>query len=168
MKYTHLELSSLKDGSVVIDEDLSLSAEQFNLPLRLRKLSDVVVEGQGQFDREHQLFYVSGVVSGLMIVPCAITLEDIEYPFESPFNAVYSFDPTEDEGVLLAVDDTVDVMDVVFDEILSEIPLKVVKEGLSEYPRGEGWEVVREDEYEAAKKQEPDPRLVKLKEFIDK
>lgn len=45
-----------------------------------------------------------------------------------------------------------------------EVPHKVVKEGV-EYPKGKGWEVVTEDDFNASKKNAIDPRLAKLKEF---
>lgn len=168
MKFAHSELSTIKDGHIVFDEKLDLSAQVFGLSSRLRDLQQVRVEGEGRFDSAHQLFYVNGVLSGLMIVPCAITLEDVDYPFVIPFNAIYSFEPSEDEGIINAEDDEIDLMPLFYDEILTEIPLKVVKPGLKEYPKGEGWEVVREDEYEAARKSRIDPRLEKLKEFNDK
>ena len=46
-----------------------------------------------------------------------------------------------------------------------EVPLKVVKEGIKEYPKGDGWEVVKEEDYTKSKKDDIDPRLAKLKEF---
>ena len=47
--------------------------------------------------------------------------------------------------------------------ILMEVPLKVVKEGLIEYPKGNGWEVVRESDQ--VEERPIDPRLAKLKDF---
>ena len=48
---------------------------------------------------------------------------------------------------------------------MMEVPLKIVKEGLTQYPKGDGWEVVKEEDYIKEKSKEIDPRLAKLKEF---
>ena len=58
-----------------------------------------------------------------------------------------------------------ELLPVVFQLILMEVPLKVVKEGIKEYPKGKDWEVVKEEDYQKEKRKEIDPRLAKLKEF---
>jgi len=35
-----------------------------------------------------------------------------------------------------------------------EVPLKIVKEGLTQYPKGDGWEVVKEEDYIKEKSKE--------------
>ena len=42
---------------------------------------------------------------------------------------------------------------------------RLLKEGIKEYPKGNGWEVIREEDYIKSKKDEIDPRLAKLREF---
>ena len=46
-----------------------------------------------------------------------------------------------------------------------EVPLKVVKPGNITYPKGDGWEVMKEEDYRKEEKPAMDPRLAKLKEF---
>ena len=100
-----------------------------------------------------------------MIVPCSITLEDVEYDFHTKSLEVFSFDKTEDEDVHEVKGDVVELLPVIFQLILMEVPLKVVKEGIKEYPKGDGWEVVKEEDYTKSKNDDIDPRLAKLKEF---
>ena len=57
-----------------------------------------------------------------------------------------------------------DLNPLIFQLILSQVPLKVVKEVI-EYPKGDGWEVLKEEDYIKSKSQVTDPRLEKLKEF---
>ena len=78
---------------------------------------------------------------------------------------MFSFDKTNDEDVHEVKGDVVELLPVIFQLILMEVPLKVVKKGLKQYPKGDGWEVVKEEDYELSKKDEIDPRLAKLKEF---
>lgn len=168
MKYTRHELSSLKNGVVNFDEDLSFSAEAFNLPSRLRELKDVNVHGYGRYDQDQQLFTVEAEIEGTMIVPCAITLEDVVYPFDISIYEIYTFDPESglDDSIQMAEDDEVDLDPLFFEEIFLEIPMKVIKEDLKEYPKGDGWEVMTEEAYDQQEKP-LDPRLAKFKEFTE-
>ena len=98
-----------------------------------------------------------------MIVPCSITLEDVEYDFHTKSLEVFSFDKVDDEDVHEVKGDVVELLPVVFQLILMEVPLKVVKKGLKQYPKGDGWEVVKEEDYKKSEKKDIDPRLDKLK-----
>lgn len=46
-----------------------------------------------------------------------------------------------------------------------DIPLKVVKPGVIDYPKGDGWEVISEETYQKEKKRNIDPRLSILKDY---
>ena len=101
----------------------------------------------------------------MMIVPCSITLEDVEYDFHTKSLEVFSFEKTDDEDVHEVKGDVVELLPVIFQLIVMEVPMKIVKEGLTQYPKGDGWEVVKEEDYIKEKSKEIDPRLAKLKEF---
>ena len=105
---------------------------------------------------------VSYQIAGEMICPDAITLEDVPVPFEVDEDEAVVFDPKE-EGFLLDTDRECE--EVVLSIVLSEVPIKVVKNEKIEYSRGDGWSFVSEKDYEASKKDEIDPRLQKLKEY---
>lgn len=63
-----------------------------------------------------------------MILPCALTLEDVDYPFDIDSTEVFSFekpDPLED--VHEAKKDVVDFTPIVFSNIMLEVPMRVVK-----------------------------------------
>ena len=56
-------------------------------------------------------------------------------------------------------------MPAVRDAILMEAPLQVTDVDPQDYPSGDGWRVITEEEYESSKKNAIDPRLAKLQEF---
>ncbi len=99
-----------------------------------------------------------------MILPCSVTNEDVDYAFHTQSLEEFAFEKLTDEDVHISKGDVVELMPVIFQLILMEIPLKVVKENV-QYPRGKGWEVMKEEDYQKSKKDEIDPRLAKLKEF---
>ncbi|UPU39227.1 DUF177 domain-containing protein [Erysipelothrix sp. Poltava] len=60
---------------------------------------------------------------------------------------------------------SLDLDPYLLDSILAAVPLKAIHPDLKEYPEGEGWQVMTEEDYTKEKSQEIDPRLAKLKDF---
>lgn len=164
MKWTRSEL--LKNSlHVNFDENVEIDSSEFEDNPLINDVQDVHVYGSGFLDDENDCFYCKIYVEGVMLVPDSITGEEIEYPFSTESNEVYSFEEKEDEDVRIVSDELIDLMDAVVDDILLEVPLEVsdVQEG--EYPEGDGWKVYSEAEYQESRKDQLDPRLAKLKQF---
>ena len=96
---------------------------------------------------------------GKMICPCAITNEDVEVDFDIEDNELIAF-KEDDEGYYFP--DGMEINDLIAYIISPEAPIKVVKKGKIEYPRGDGWALLSEAE---EKKSKIDPRLAILKEY---
>ncbi len=166
MKWTKSELLQAKDQTIYFDDEITFDEAALAKVSHLRKLQNVTVSGNIHYDGTSDLAIVNLKIEGVMVVPCAISLEDVEVEFHTESCEVYSFDKNnESEDVHETKKDIVELYPVIFQLILMEVPTKVVKEGLVEYPKGKGWEVVREDDLIAEKKDAIDPRLAKLKEF---
>lgn len=165
MKWSRLELLKAKDNTIAFDEHIDFEPEVFSKMHQIRGLQDVTVSGNVHYDVARERVLADLDIEGVMIVPCSITLEDVEYDFHTKSLEVFSFEKTNDEDVHELKGDVVELLPVIFQLILMEVPLKVVKEGLKEYPKGDGWEVVKEEDYTKEKTKEIDPRLAKLKEF---
>ncbi len=165
LRWSKAELLQAKDGVINIEDTISFEPEVFAKMHQIRGLQDVTVSGNIHYDTESDRVFADLDISGVMIVPCSITLEDVEYDFHTKSLEVFSFEKSDDEDVHEVKGDVVELLPVIFQLILMEVPLKVVKKGLKQYPKGDGWEVVKEEDYEKAKSDEIDPRLAKLKEF---
>ena len=155
-----------KDGCFHFDETLNFPPEMFHNLSQINGLKAIRVEGDGRLDmRNHQL-YVDFQIHGLMILPCAISLEDVDYPFEIESSAIFAFyKPQENEEVIEVKRNTVDLTPVVFQEIMMEVPMRVVKEGASLKTEGNGWKVLSEED-EREDEDYIDPRLAKLKDYF--
>lgn len=101
-------------------------------------------------------------LKGEMICPCAITLEDVKVPFTFEETVGLSF---EDDKDTYFIKDDLDLDEMVMAYIVPLAPIKVVKNGKIEYPRGDGWQVMSEEAYEKSKADKIDPRWDKLKEY---
>lgn len=165
MKWSKVEIMQAENGTITFDDGITFERSVFSKMSQLRGLQDVTVSGKLHYEEHDDRVYADLSIEGVMIVPCSITNEDVEYDFHTKSLEVFAFEKSEDEDVHEAKGDVVELLPVIFQLILMEVPLKVVKEGLTSYPKGDGWEVVKEEEYQKAKSKEIDPRLAKLKEF---
>lgn len=165
MKWSRAQLLQAENCTIYFDETIDFGPEIFAKMNQIRGLQDVTVSGNVHYDTASERVFADLDIEGVMIVPCSITLEDVEYDFHTKSLEVFSFDEVDDEDVHEVKGDVVELLPVVFQLILMEVPLKVVKKGLKQYPKGDGWEVVKEEDYKKSEKKDIDPRLAKLKEF---
>lgn len=164
MKWTRSEL--LRNyRNVEVDEDVEIDASVFAGNPLITNTEDVHVEGKGYLDESGERFYIDLIIDGIMICPDAITGEDIEVPFETDSEEIYSFIDTDEDGVRIADDEVIDILPAVIDAILLEVPLQVTLAAEDEYPEGDGWKVYSEAEYQESRKDQIDPRLAILKQF---
>ena len=165
MKWTKTDLIRLPSGHLHFEEKFSFDKSTFEKNSRIKELKDVVVKGDGSYDDVNQRLYLDLDIKGTMVVPCDITFELVTLPFHTTSSEIFSCYKDEDPDVLEAKGDVVDLLPVVFQLIYMDIPLKVVKPGEITYPRGDGWEVMKEEDYRRLKSEEMDPRLAKLKDY---
>ncbi|GGM20506.1 hypothetical protein GCM10011351_02940 [Paraliobacillus quinghaiensis] len=135
----------------------------------IRQIDPVQVEGiaTAQGDQITCQF----TIKGKMILPCARTLIDVEYPFELEAVEVFSTNPyynAEDESEIHPISgEVLDLEPYIKENVILEIPFRVYasEEQLREHAltAGEGWEVVSEEK----KEESIDPRMKKLQSLFE-
>ena len=84
-------------------------------------------------------------IKGIMILPCAVTLKPVEYPFnieiDSEINEIIdNFDKK--------YTNTIDIFPIIWENILMEIPMRVVSSDAKDYKiEGDGWKLITEEEH---------------------
>lgn len=120
-----------------IDEEVVIPEEYYK-NAGVRSLSKVKVNGDVTVNYEENIELHLNV-SGEFIIPCAITLDDVIVPFNTLIEEEINQNKLNDEFFL-------DLLDVLWENIVLEIPVRVVKEGVkSEDLHGEGWELVTKE-----------------------
>ncbi len=145
---------------VEIDEEIEFSKATFAKNHLLNEVKKTKVVGKGYYDQDLDIFIVNADIRGTMVVPCAISLVDVDYLFEIDYEATYSFNSNDDQHILVK-GDNIDLLPDIFQSILLEVPLKVVSKN-AVYQKGDNFEVIHEENYH---KESIDPRLAKLKEY---
>ena len=104
-----------------IDEEVIIPEEYYK-NAGVRSLSKVKVNGDVTVNYEENIELHLNV-SGEFIIPCAITLDDVIVPFNTFIEEEIDQNKLNDEFFL-------DLLDVLWENIVLEIPVRVVKEGV--------------------------------------
>jgi len=167
LKFLKSELQKHGGAPVPFEETVTFPKDMYFTVSGLRSLRDVRVWGEAQYYTNEEQLRVNFVVEGTMIVPCALTNVDVEYPFSEKRDVVFSFVKLEDSDseILEAKKGIADLMPVIFETIICEVPLKVVSKEAEIKRQGNGWVLLSEEEAEN-QQEEFDPRLAKLRELL--
>lgn len=165
MNWSKNELINLKDKNFTFSTKLEFHPDEFSNYHNLNSLKDINVVGKAYFEDTLLTLTLNLDVTGIMLVPCAITLKEIEYPFEIKSEESISFIEDIGENIQYNAGEIIELKPIVKQIIVAEVPFKVVSIAADDYPAGKDWEVVTEKQLQEANKREIDPRLAKLLEF---
>ena len=126
-------------GKINIDEDISLDSEYYK-NTEIRALKNIHVSGIVEIDFEDNINLELNI-KGLMILPCAVTLQDVEYKFETDIEeSVGKF-----EEIYKNNKNTLEISSILWENIVLEIPIRVVAECVKpSNTSGDGWELISE------------------------
>lgn len=124
--------------SIVLDESLYESTDIRHLsPIDVNAHIKRVTDSSYSMDLE---------IKGTMVLPCAITLKDVNYPFEIKTELKLSNEEDLDEEYVKINQNSIDIISIIWQNIVLEIPLRVVSEDIDDTPiSGDGWRFIRED-----------------------
>ena len=98
--------------------------------------------------------------------PVEVGTAAYDRPFDIKSATVFAFyKPLDDEDVIEVKRDTVDLTPVVFQEIMMDVTMRVVKDGATLKTEGNGWKVLNEKD-EGKDEDYIDSRLAKLKDYF--
>ncbi len=150
------------DSKIIIDEVVTIDKELIKTT-EIRKLSPIRVIGSIKKDIENT-YLLNITINGEMILPCSISLKDVSVPFNIEVNEILSENIDKEEEYIKIINNSIDIMPIIWQNIVVEIPIKVVSPNLDSIKlEGDGWKLLSEDELNEG----VDPRLEKLKDLLD-
>lgn len=112
----------------------------------IRNLKDVTFTGEIT-KLYNEDFQISGILKGIMVLPDDITLEDVEYNFNSNIEEKFSEFNQNVDNNLKIIQNKLDISEFLWQNILVEIPLKVKNEKNNNLTlKGDGWRLITEEE----------------------
>ena len=133
------------DKNIEIDTTYSFSKEEME-GTDLLKLDNVKIVGELHKNVLGNIV-LSAEVSGIMVLPCAVTLKPVDYPFSIVIDDEIEklYENIEENPINLQ--NTIDILPIIWENILMEIPMRVVSpdaEGVK--LSGDGWKLVTEED----------------------
>lgn len=163
VKFTKKDFLNAKNGIIEIDEWIAVEENDLLHHTQVKSIPEVHVTGTLQFDHR-SLVFSDLDLDGVMIVLDSITMEDLEVAFDTKSQETYSFDPIKEnnEDIIVVKKDTVDINPEIFQAIIYEAPMSITRLPRDQYPKGDGWQLLSDQD-----KEEPkiDPRWEKLNDF---
>ncbi len=138
------------EGSVDIPKEMLSNS-------RIDGLKDIKGDGNIYLNEDNELV-IEGKLSGVMTLKDDLTLEPVDYEFKTDF-----------EENLNKSENILDITDILWQNILVEIPSKVRSTSEDINLSGDGWRLISEEEYEKEKNKSNNPfsnldELLKTKE----
>ena len=133
------------DKNILIDTTYSFSKEEME-GTDLLKLDDVKIVGELHKNVLGNIV-LSVDVSGVMVLPCAITLKPVDYPFSLVIDDEIEklYENIEEKSINLQ--NTIDILPIIWENILMEIPMRVVSPDAEDIKlSGDGWKLVTEED----------------------
>ncbi len=162
MEYNLLRLKNDLERFIPIEEEYSFSKEQLK-GTDVISLDNMKVVGEITKDAIDNI-YLNVDVSGTLVLPCAITLKPVDYPFNIKIEGNIDELVEENEKSVKKDENTLDILPIIWENILMEIPMRVVSKGAEEELsnlEGNGWKVITEED-----NGEINPELAKLKDLL--
>ncbi|MBU8877704.1 DUF177 domain-containing protein [Bacillus sp. FJAT-29790] len=166
MKWTLSQLQKYRNKEMLIDEIVHVDEIKKTDPT-IRDASPMRITGRADIDSTKVTFHLK--IKGHLILPCSRTLVDVNFPVNVETTETFllkGLDYETEEEVHQVKGDLIDLMPVIHEILLLEVPMQVFCEDSSEEgaPQfGKDWEVIHEQD----KKDKIDPRLAGLAQFFD-
>ena len=137
-----LLLSGVKK-EVSISDTYTIPKEYFEstdvLALNDIKVEGRIYQGPSEDDIDELIEYIDCKITGTMTIADSISLEPVEYQFETEYDDIIEENCKKSEN-------TLDIFQFLWENIVLEVPLQFTKvKDLSEF-HGDGWKLISEDE----------------------
>jgi len=170
MKWTVLQLQKFRDVELEIDQMVDVSKDLKQRDPEIRSASPIHVTGTARIDSQKAVLHLH--LTGNLVLPCSRTLVDVTYPINIRSTETFLIKPveyssSEDEEVHEPIEGVVDLIPVIEELILLEVPMQVISEDAKNtetLQTGKDWEVMTEDQFklEQQRSTKIDPRLAGL------
>ena len=123
-------------------------------------LKDTKVEGT--ISKSEDDYYLDCSIKGLMVHPCSLTLEPVDYPFNIKVEGIVGQMLEEIGEFSKNAQNSIDILPIIWENILMEIPMKVISPTAKVKTEGNGWRIITEED----NNESINPELEKLRDLL--
>ena len=129
----------------------------------IRDISKVKIDGYIT-SHDNNNFEVNLNIKCTLVLICSVSLKNVDFEIDVNISEIIGENSEILEENNKIINNTIDLIPIIWQNILLEVPLKVVSPDIiNKNIYGDGWKFITEEE---DKNEDIDPRLEKLKEYL--
>ena len=153
------DLNKITEQGILIDTIISFDEEYLRVS-EIKKLDNVHVSGRIYYSLTKEVIF-AGNVNGNMTLVDVYSGDLIDYPFNIDLDEILANFSNEDEKMGKKPKNSLDLKEVLWENIVLEVPIVVSKDNKVKTKKGEFWEVRDENS------KKDDPRLECFRTLLD-
>ena len=153
------DLNKITEQGILIDTSISFDEEYLHLS-KIKKLDNIQVSGRIYYSLTKEVIF-AGNVKGNMTLVDGYSGDLIDYPFNINLDEILANFSNEDEKVGKKPKNSLDLKEVLWENIVLEVPIVATKNNKLSKTKGEFWEVRDENS------KKDDPRLECFRTLLD-
>ena len=153
------DLNKITEQGILIDTIISFDEEYLRVS-EIKKLDNVHVSGRIYYSLTKEVIF-TGNVNGNMTLVDGYSGDLIDYPFNINLDEILANFSNEDEKMGKKLKNSLDLKEVLWENIVLEVPIVVSKDNKVKTKKGEFWEVRDENS------KKDDPRLECFRTLLD-
>lgn len=153
------DLNKITEQGILIDTIISFDEEYLRVS-EIKKLDNVHVSGRIYYSLTKEVIF-AGNVNGNMTLVDGYSGDLIDYPFNIDLDEILTDFSNEDEKMVKKPKNSLDLKEVLWENIVLEVPIVVSKDNKVKTKKGEFWEVRDENS------KKDDPRLECFRTLLD-
>lgn len=142
---------------ILVDSKIDIDVKDDSLGIK--RLEDLCLKGKISYNELDEL-ELNLNLSGTMYLLDAISLEEVPYHFQTDIEESLAENEINLEKYIDKNQNILDIREILWENIVLEVPIRVRKDNEDVTLEGEGWQLNKE------KEEEIDPRLAKLTELL--
>lgn len=147
----NIDLTNLitTDNTIIeIDSDVNIPTNLLE-GTDIRRLEEIHIKGNIKKILEEYEFL--GTITGKMILPDDLTLEDVIIQLNIQFDEIFTENDFNNENNLIIIQNRLDIIPFLWQNIVLEVPLKVIGDKKRNLKlEGDGWRLITEEELNAS------------------
>ena len=152
-----INLNTITEKGILLNQEISFDDEKYSSPL-IKKVNDCFIKGKVYYSTTKEVILEANIKGNIVIID-SNTCNDILYPFDVNINEILQEDATLDENLRTNNKEMLDLREVLWQNIVLEVPLNFSELDKPELTEGEGWKLKSEDEV-------IDPRMQIFKDLL--
>ena len=140
----YINLNTINESGIIIDQEVLFDEDIYKTTL-IKGLENVYVKGKIYYSTTKEVIFEGNVNGDMLLVDCN-SAEIINYPFSCEINEILEEDKNLNENLSSNNQNSLDLKEILWQNIVLEVPLNYSKTDKVSITKGEGWELKDEND----------------------